>query len=302
VLPLDGFHVFSKPDTLVLSTKAGPIQIVGIPWPNRHNISLKEDYFVQTATDITDHIAQTLATIIAKKATELDPKIPAILAGHLTVSNGIFSGSERKAIYGHDPVLLPSQLAIPPFDYVALGHLHRFQNLQEHGTPIVYSGSIDRVDFGERKEEKGFCVVSITQDKQCSFEFITIPTRPFIQIDVILEPHIDKTTQILQAIEKHSIKDAIIKITYKLTAAMIDDVDVKKIQLACHQAMYLVGIIPLRELATRSYRSILSNEMDLPTLLNHYFTSKEHLKEKACQLLEKTLELQAQCEHEQDEL
>jgi len=296
-LPIDGFHLFAKPDSLVLQTKSGPIQIVGIPWPNRHNIALKDDYFAQTATDITEQISNTLAQIITKLAAKLDPTMPAILAGHLTVSNGLFSGSERKAIYGHDPVLMPSQLAIAPFDYIALGHLHRFQNVNEGGIPIIYSGSIDRIDFGERKEEKGFCVVSITPDKKCSFEFIQISTRPFIQIDVILHNETEQTSQILHAIRNHEIKDAIVKITYKLPANALDEVDIKKIQLACSHAMYLVGIIPIRELPTRSYRSVLSNEMDLQTLLKNYFHSKENLKSKSDELIEKTLLLQQEMEH-----
>lgn len=297
-LPIDGFHVFAKPETLVLQTKSGPIQIVGIPWPNRHNIALKENYFTQTATDITEQISQALGQIITKLANQLDQTMPAILAGHLTVSNGIFSGSERKAIYGQDPILMPSQLAIKPFDYVALGHLHRFQNLNEGGIPIVYSGSIDRVDFGERKEEKGFCLVSITKEKKCSFDFITIPTRPFIQIDVQLNKESDQTLQILTAIKNHTITDAIIKITYQLPVTAIDEVDVKKIQLACSNCMYLVGIIPIRELPTRSYRSVLSNEMDLETLLKNYFESKENLKEKSQKLIQKTLCLQNEADLE----
>ncbi len=296
-LPIDGFHLFAKPDSLLLQTKSGPIQIVGIPWPNRHNIALNENYYGQTATDITDQISDTLGKIIAKFAQKLDPTLPAILAGHLTVSNGLFSGSERKAIYGNDPVLMPSQLAIPPFDYVALGHLHRFQNVNEGGIPIVYSGSIDRIDFGERKEEKGFCVVSITKNKECSFEFIQLKTRPFIQIDVELEEEIDasdptQTQQILAALQRHTIKDAIVKITYKLPVTAIDQVDVKKIQLACSHSMHLVGIIPIRDVAIRSYRTILSNEMDLQTLLKSYFESKENLKNRSNSLIEKTLKLE----------
>ncbi len=290
-LPIDGFHLFAKPDSLLLQTKSGPIQIVGIPWPNRHNIALKEDYYVQSATDITEQISQALAQIITKLAAKLDPTLPAILAGHLTVTNGVFSGSERKAIYGNDPVLMPSQLAIPPFDYVALGHLHRFQNLNKGGIPIIYSGSIDRVDFGERKEEKGFCVVSINEDKKCSFEFIELATRPFIQIDVILEEDIEQTSQILIALKKYNLKDAIVKITYKLNGSMTDEVDVKKIQLACSHSMYLVAIIPIRDLQTRSYRSSVSSEMDLETLLKNYFLSKENLKSRSKSLIEKTLQL-----------
>lgn len=297
-LPIDGFHLFAKPDSFLLQTKSGPIQIVGIPWPNRHNIALKEEYFLYNATDITEQISHALAQIISKLAQQLDPKIPAILAGHLTVSNGLFSGSERKAIYGQDPILMPSQLAIQPFNYVALGHLHRFQNLNENGIPIVYSGSIDRIDFGERKEDKGFCVVSIATNKDpnithsCSFEFIKIPTRPFIQIDVELNKEIDQTSQILHAIKKENITDAIVKIVYKLPASLVDTVDIKKIQLACQDAMYLVGILPVREIATRSYRTTLSDEMNLETLLKNYFHSKENLKDRSERLIEKTLLLQ----------
>ena len=68
-------------------------------------------------------------------------------------------------------MLMPSQLAIQPFDYVALGHLHRHQNLNESGYPaVVYSGSIERIDFGERKEEKGFCLVSIPEKGKANYE------------------------------------------------------------------------------------------------------------------------------------
>src|SRR6202030_3232161 len=103
-----------------------------------------------------EYISQAVAHIIKDAAEKLDPTVPAVLAGHLTVSSGIFSGSEKRAVYGNDPVLLPSQLAVAPYDYVALGHLHRYQNLNPQGHPaIVYSGSIERIDFGERKEEKG---------------------------------------------------------------------------------------------------------------------------------------------------
>lgn len=297
-LPIDGFYLFAKPDSLLLQTKSGPIQIVGIPWPNRHNIALNENYYAQSAHDITDHISQALSAIIAKLAAKLDPTLPAILAGHLTVSNGLFSGSERKAIYGNDPILMPSQLAIPPFDYVALGHLHRFQNLNDGGIPIVYSGSIDRIDFGERKEEKGFCLVSITKDKACSFEFIQLDTRPFIQIDIILQDGpVDQTVQILQILKQYQLKDAIVKISYKLSVSAVDQVDIKKIQLACSHAMYLVGIMPIRDVGVRSYRSTVSTEMNLQALLAAYFVSKEALKERAVKLIEKTLQLELELDN-----
>ncbi|MBL4588272.1 exonuclease subunit SbcD, partial [Candidatus Babeliales bacterium] len=94
-LPLDGFHVFSKPSILKLETKNGPVQIVGIPWPTRNSLVAQDAHSSKSHADIANYIAQQVGFIIEKLASQLDPNIPAILAGHLTVSNGVFSGSEK---------------------------------------------------------------------------------------------------------------------------------------------------------------------------------------------------------------
>ena len=266
LLPVEGFHVFSKPDLITLQTKSGPVQIVGIPWPNRHNISMKKNFYARTALELTQHISDSLAQIISDLAQKVDPTLPAVLTGHLTVASGIFSGSEKRAIYGHDPVLMPSQLAIKPFDYVGLGHLHRFQNLNEGGIPVIYSGSIDRIDFGERKEEKGFCLVTIHDKEKTEYEFIQLKTRPFIQIELTLQENKNQTDQLLDAIKKHNITDAIVKILYTIPDQMIDEVNLKKVQYACAPAMFVVGIIPIRKAPLRTHRNILQNNMDLRTL------------------------------------
>lgn len=292
-LPIDGFHVFSKPEAIKIETKSGPIQVVGMPWPNRHNLAINATQNITNATQLTQHISDSLAHITQQLAESLDQKLPAILVGHLTVSAGIFSGSEKRAVYGQDPILLPSQLAIPPFDYVALGHLHRFQNTNPQGTiPVVYAGSIDRVDFGERKEEKGFCDVTIHEKYKTTFEHIVIKTRPFIQLDIVLQEGIDQTEQIIQELEKHPIADSILKINYQIPLSEQDFVDVKKIQRYCQEAMFLVGIIPIRTLQTRAHRDLLKQEMDLDTLLSTYFNSNETLKKRAEILKEKTLKLE----------
>jgi len=292
-LPLDGFHVFAKPETKVIETKSGPIQIVGIPWPNRHHFTLAGAYHAKNALEITEQISNKMSSIISASAQKLDPAIPAILVGHLTVSSGIFSGSEKRAVFGHDPVLLPSELAIAPFNYVALGHLHRFQDLNPHGTiPVVYSGSVERIDFGERKEEKGFCLVSIHDDRTTSYEFIKTPIRTFIQIDVVLVPLKNQTEQVLQALQAQDLQDSVVKITYKLPSSEIDMVDIKKIQQACNQAWYVVSIIPIRNIETKTHRNFLNLEMDLPTLLKKYFQERPTTKDRADQLLEKALYLQ----------
>ena len=295
-LPINGFYVFSKPDSVVIKTKNGPVQFVGIPWPTRNTLIANENHRLKDPKAITTYLSERVGQIISKLAQELDPKIPAILAGHLTVSSGVFSGSEKCAIFGTDPVLLPSQLAIEPFDYVALGHLHRYQNLNPKGYPaVVYSGSIERVDFGERKEPKGFCRVIIDEKdgkKTCSHKFIEVPSRPMLQFDIQLESGKNQTDQIIAALEKKEITDAIVKITYKLPEASPDRVDLLAIQRYCSKAMYLVGIIPIHKpSATREQRVQLDVTMDFAALLDKYFSSKKELTDRQKVLSKKALEI-----------
>ncbi len=299
-LPLDGFHVFEKPRTLKLETKSGPVQIVGIPWPTRNTISLSHKHRFKSAIEITEYLSNAVGKIIKKLADDLDPKIPAILAGHLTVSSGVFSGSEKRAIYGTDPILLPSQLAVKPFDYVALGHLHRYQNLNKNGYPaIVYSGSPERIDFGERKEEKGFCEVIIPEKNKCTHTFIKTPARSFIQLDVKLDKQKDQTEQILEAIKQKEIPDAVVKIKYHLQPGMADTVDLQAIQKALKSAMYVVSIMPIRPIETRERRTDMKVTMDLKTLLSKYFDGKPELAEKKEALLNLALQLADELEQAQ---
>ena len=289
--PLEGFHVISKPTTIHLQTKNGPINIVGMPWPTRNSVALKQHE--AASTNITEYISKAACRIIADYAAKLDPEIPAVLAGHLTVSSGVFSGSEKRAVYGTDPLFMPSQLAISPFDYVALGHLHRNQNLNKNGSiPIVYSGSIERVDFGERKEPKGFCLVSIPKKGAATYEFIETPTRPFIQIDVKLQSGISQTKQMLDAIAKYSITDAVVKIMYHIPENEKDTVDLKIVQQACSSAIHIVGIIPIRPITER-IRRIASNQssLSMEALLHNYFSEKKDVADKTKLLVSKAMEL-----------
>lgn len=287
-LPLDGIHIIAKPEILKLETKSGPVQIVGIPWPTRNTVAISDKHLLKSSEEITNYICKAVSSIIQSYAQKLDPNIPSVLAGHLTVSTGIFSGSEKRAIYGTDPVLLPSQLAIKPFDYVALGHLHRHQNLNTGGYPaLVYCGSPERVDFGERKEEKGFCLVSIEEKNKTSYEFIKTPTRNFIQIEVKLKPDKNQTEQLLAELKKHDLTDAVVKIKYHVPENKKDFVDLQAIQRECETAQYIVGIIPIRSVHIRERRSDLHVDMSFEKLLGAYLDTKPELKEKKEKLIKK---------------
>ncbi|MBU7016532.1 MAG: exonuclease SbcCD subunit D [Theionarchaea archaeon] len=86
------------------------------------------------------------------------------------VMEGAVWGSERFMEYV-DETVKPGKL--PLYDYVALGHIHKHQNLFN----MVYSGSLERYDFNEKDEKKGFVIYD------GDYEFVVIPSRDMVEIE-----------------------------------------------------------------------------------------------------------------------
>ncbi len=67
------------------------------------------------------------------------------------------------------------------FNYVALGHWHNFQVLQQW-SHACYCGSTERFSDREASRKKGF--VTVTIGTNTSIEFTEIPIRPWLRFDV----------------------------------------------------------------------------------------------------------------------
>ena len=71
-----------------------------------------------------------------------DPALPTVLLAHASVQGAIYGG-ERAVMLGNDLVLSASLVKDPSLDYVALGHIHKPQNLNKDAhPPVIYPGSI----------------------------------------------------------------------------------------------------------------------------------------------------------------
>src|SRR5919204_279716 len=79
---------------------------------------------------------------------------------------------------GHDPMYDLQTFDLPGIALVALGHIPKQQVLHYASPPVVYAGSIERVDFGEQDEAKGWVYAEISGKGRAEWGFRQVSARP----------------------------------------------------------------------------------------------------------------------------
>lgn len=300
-LELEGTHVFRTPRLVLLPTRSGPIQIAGLPWPTRHHLRTQEAYCDLTQDEVAQAIARLAVGQVRDLASRLDPRVPSALVAHVAASGAYLSGSERTALIGTDPVVHISDLADPAFDYVALGHVHRYQDLNPGGRPpVVYSGSPERVDFGEQDEAKGCCLVDLEPGRgRPSVRFIPTPARRFVTVDVDARGHTDPTPVVLAAVERTDVKGAIVRVRY--CADVPGAVQTERVRRALGEAHAIASIAPVVVPRERQRRASVPHDARPPVALDRFIDNRPDLHAHRDALRERARALEAELAREEAE-
>lgn len=152
-------EVFSVP----LEDNAGPVDIFLLPFikPIHVSLAFKEEK-IESYTD---------AMRVAVERMGVNPKRRSVLVAHQFVTGAVRSDSEEVSVGGLDNV---DASVFEPFSYVALGHIHRPQNI---GSPrIRYSGTPLKYSFSEAKDEKSITIAEL--DAKGAVSVRTIPLKP----------------------------------------------------------------------------------------------------------------------------
>ncbi len=291
-LAVKNVYVSNRPGIHHIPTNHGTIQIVSLPWLRRSGLLSREETKNLTFEQINQKLQQILTNTIAANVTKLDPGLPAILAAHVWVS-GARVGSESSMTIGQEHVLLVSNIANPAFDYIALGHIHRHQVLSAR-PPVVYAGSLERLDFSEEEDEKGFYLVEITPDKetgkrQVSFDFHPVSGRRFLTINVNIEPQdAVPTTTVLKAIaeQEENARDAIVRLQINLPAEIEGQLRDNDIRNALTEAHYFTIAKDTEREARLRLGQWTAEEITPLDALKAYLESKNTSPERTRILLE----------------
>jgi len=174
-----------------------------------------------------EEMEKRLSNVLEKWLDQADPNLPTILTAHASVEGAVYGG-ERSVLLGKDFVLPKSMVTDPRLDYVALGHIHKSQNLNEgNHSPVIYSGSIERVDFGEVKDDKFFVVADVEKGQTETVWHKLEAIRPFHDRYLKLSSQKDITAQVISALPAPDVmEDAVVRLVMEYPRAwapLIDD-------------------------------------------------------------------------------
>lgn len=152
---IDNVFVATEPSTFVL----GSYDFVCVPAPAKFDEANRK-------------FPAMLDTALEKSTS--DKKI---LAAHMPVEQAVPSSEQFVEPFVGDNVS-PSHIP-DKFSYVALGHMHKFQQIK-HALPMFYSGSSERFDFGEENEEKYALLVEF--EESVRVKPVRLPIRKMVTL------------------------------------------------------------------------------------------------------------------------
>lgn len=295
----DSVHLFRKPDSRDIMTKSGPVRIIGLPWPMTHVLRTSEEFASLPKEEQHQKVHEIYSEFVSFEAERLRKEpvdYPVILAGHLHVDTAVMTeGSERAVLVTRDPVFSLSMLKRPEFDYVALGHIHKYQELGEgERPPVVYSGSIERISFAEAGQKKGFVVIDISEKKKQEFRHIPTPARTMVPIEVDVRGEDDPMPLLLERIRHNNLEGAIVRVVITCRGDQRGLVEMKAVRRALHDSFVIAGIsLNIEQEAARSRVPELHRNLSTGEALEMYIGHnkkllplKEHILHAARELEE----------------
>ncbi len=284
-LGVPGFMVGDRLETHHIQTRNGPVQVITLPWLTRSTLLTRPEAEGLSMGEVGQLLIDRLRVALEGEIRRLDPDTPTVLLAHLMADTACY-GAERFLAVGKGFTVPLALLTRTCFDYVALGHVHRHQVLCEQPL-VIYPGSIERVDFSEEKEEKGFVLVDLKKGNT-RFEFCPLPARVFKTIKVDLSEAEDPQTKLLAALKPELIQNAVVRLVYHLRAEQLEQIDNPSV----HQALSLAHSYTIHpELVSQLARPRLpqlgvGSGIAPLDALKTYLENREDLREIESEILE----------------
>jgi DNA repair protein SbcD/Mre11 len=149
-----GIHTFTARST------NERVNIAILPFLSQRYAVRAAEIIANTPAENVGEYDQLIRDVLGNLTAGFTPDAVNVVMAHLTCTGGKFGGGERAA----QSILeyhVPAAIFPPETHYVALGHLHRRQQIPA-ACPVHYSGSPIAIDFGEQDNTHMVCLVEAT--------------------------------------------------------------------------------------------------------------------------------------------
>ena len=286
-LAVPGFIVGDRLTTHRITTRNGDIQVITLPWLTRATLLTRPETEGLSLSGVNELLINRLEPVLEGEIRQLDTSVPTVLLAHLMADRASL-GAERFLAVGKGFTVPLSLLNRPQFEYVALGHVHKHQNLNpSNDPPIVYPGSIDRVDFSEEKEDKGYVLIEVAKG-EVKWEFCPLPVRTFRSIEVDVSQAANPQKELLKALKKHDIQEAVIRLVYKIRSEQLELINTNQLDEALKPAhSYSIRAELISQLTRPRLPELgVGNQLDPIEALKAYMDNKEDLRDIVDDMLE----------------
>lgn len=252
VLELDNVWVLRRPRVEVIRTRRGPVLIAPLPFMPRSRLLTMDEAKGKSIPEVVDLMRQKLVDTVGMLATDVEaerqrlgPQTPAVLMAHYTIQGAVFGGYGKGALLAPDVELPLGVVKNEAFDYVALAHIHKHQSIPANDhtgqPPVIYPGSVERVDFGEEEEDKVAVVAQVSRG-YTTWETRPLRPRPFVTIRLTTD-EVEPLEQVKAAIEakREQLQGAVVRLLYTVPQGL-PNLPERELRSALEGAHYVAAV------------------------------------------------------------
>ncbi len=157
----------ARPDdggVVELTTRAGErLRVASLPFCSQRSVVRAEQLMTLDVAEQMGEYSERMSRLVSTLTAGFTGDAVNVVMAHGYVLGGRLGGGERDAQTVNDYAMRATSFPVGA-SYVALGHLHRYQQIPGP-CPIYYAGSPIAVDFGEERDDKGVAIVDVVAGK-----------------------------------------------------------------------------------------------------------------------------------------
>ena len=284
---LQNIHIYKEIDTVIIDNTAFTL----MPFRDRKAFN----------TSSNSEALEILKNSMIYEVNSIPLNYQKVVVGHFAIEGSIPVGDEIDDIANE--LFCPISM-FQGYDAVWMGHVHKYQILNESNPLVAHIGSMDISNFGESDHKKKIVIIDCENKNNWFTE--NLPTRPLKKVAIQIPANTEDTTNyVISELKKiKSFDKAITKVDISLAAPELKSIDKEAVEkyLFSQGAFNITGISESKKvsLVKKENSLTLDTKIDIPTAIKKY--SENYIeKDKQAEFIELSMDIYAQFKEKVDE-